>query len=306
MMRDDIEYVEAGELPLLAGIAACLRWCEELIVLLSGPLLLAGLGIGLVALLSDGALLVTAPWLVYAWAISQTVGVDGQLVGAWYRVSVAISRRRWGVAAAFTILGLLLAYVGYVAALVFATQQAYRLTTAQALAHLGMDGTSWLWQRAFVSVLLVCLSGYLRYRAPRRRTPSLEEQKRVIAEQMELAALRRQQRAQQAQGAIGLLRGALEAARGPTALAEPAVPTLPTSSTAMDAPGAPSGQAGEAGMASSLSRTSLSTAFVRAPTAWPDLSGMQMPGPPTQATPAQQNHHHEQQRRSSPTTGRPF
>jgi hypothetical protein len=44
-------------------------------------------------------------------------------------------------------------------------------------------------------VLLICLSGYLRYRAPRRHAPSLEEQKRTIAEQMELAALRRQQRA---------------------------------------------------------------------------------------------------------------
>ena len=53
-----------------------------------------GLGIGLAALLSDGALLLTASWLLYAWAISQTVGMDGQLVGAWYRVSVAIARRR--------------------------------------------------------------------------------------------------------------------------------------------------------------------------------------------------------------------
>jgi hypothetical protein len=52
-----------------------LRWLEELIVLVSGPMLTAGLGIGLVALL------VSAPRLLYVWAISQTVGVDGQLVG---------------------------------------------------------------------------------------------------------------------------------------------------------------------------------------------------------------------------------
>jgi hypothetical protein len=212
-MGDELEHDEVGELPLLAAIAAFLRWCEELVVLLSGPLLLVGLGIGLVALLSDGALLLTAPWLLYAWAISQTVGVDGQLVGAWYRVSVAIARRRWGVALAFILLGLLLAYIAYVASLVFATQQAYHLTTGQALAHLGMDSTSWLWQRSAVSVLLVCLSGYLRYRAPRRRVQSLEERKRAIAEQMELAALRRQARQAQAEGAIGLVRGALQSAR---------------------------------------------------------------------------------------------
>src|SRR5258708_2558544 len=214
-MGDELEHAEVGELPLLAGIAAFLRWCEELVVLLSGPLLLVGLGIGLVALLSDGALLVTAPWLLYAWALSQTVGVDGQLVGAWYRVSVAVARRRWGVALAFVLLGLLLAYIGYVASLVFATQQAYHLPTGQALARLGMDSTSWLWQRSAVSVLLVCLSGYLRYRAPRRRVQSLDDQKQVIREQMELAALKRQQRQAQAEGAISVLRRAVAAARGP-------------------------------------------------------------------------------------------
>ena len=97
----DTEQGYEAELPLLGWIAELVRWLEELIVLVSGPLLMAGLGIGLVALLSDGALLLTAPWLLYAWAISQTVGVDGQLVGAWYRVSVATARRQWGAAVAF-------------------------------------------------------------------------------------------------------------------------------------------------------------------------------------------------------------
>jgi hypothetical protein len=209
----DTEQDYEAELPLLGWIAGLLRWLEELIVLVSGPLLMAGLGIGLVALLSDGALLLTAPWLLYAWAISQTVGVDGQLVGSWYRVSVAIARRRWGAAFAFVALGALLAYVAYVAALVFATQQTYGLSTAQALARLGMNSTSWLWQRSGVSVLLVCLSGYLRYRAPHKQVLSLEERKRAIEEQMELDALKAKQRTQQAQGAIGIVRGMAQAAR---------------------------------------------------------------------------------------------
>jgi hypothetical protein len=208
-----VDENEVQELPVLGGIALVLRWLEELIVLVSGPMLTAGLGIGLVALLSDGALLVSAPWLLYAWAISQTVGVDGQLVGAWFRVSVAIARRRYGAAVAFALLGLLMAYVAYVAALVFATQQAYHITTAQALSRLGMDATSWLWQRAAISVLLVCLSGYLRYRAPRNDTRSLEEKKRALQEQMELDALKAQQRAQKVAGAVGLVRGAAQAAR---------------------------------------------------------------------------------------------
>ncbi|HLY32845.1 MAG TPA: hypothetical protein VKQ36_17610 [Ktedonobacterales bacterium] len=35
------------------------------------------------------------------------------MAGTWYRVSVALSKRRWGVVIAFVILGLALAYVGY-------------------------------------------------------------------------------------------------------------------------------------------------------------------------------------------------
>src|SRR5215469_4431593 len=180
------------ELPVLGGISAFLRWLEELVVLVSGPLLMAGLGIGLVALLSDGALLLTAPWMLYAWAISQTVGVDGQLVGAWYRVKIAQQRGRWGVVLCFILLGLMLAYVGFIGSLIFAMQQAYHLSTAQALAQLGMDSHSWLWQRAGVSVFLVCLSGYLRYQAPHKHPVSVEEQKRALQQQMELDAIKRE------------------------------------------------------------------------------------------------------------------
>jgi hypothetical protein len=268
-MGDELEHDKVGELPLLAGIAAFLRWCEELVILFSGPLLLVGLGIGLVALLSDGALLLTAPWLLYAWAISQTVGVDGQLVGAWYRVSLAIARRRWGVALAFVLLGLLLAYIAYVASLVFATQQAYHLTTSQALIHLGMDGTSWLWQRSAVSVLLVCLSGYLRYRAPRRRVQSLEERKRAIQEQMELATLRRHARQAQAQGAIGLVRGALQSARD---LSQPAEPSR---SGARAATAASDGREESEGGPSSAT-----------PLAWQSLAPTPAPAPAHGVTPS--------------------
>ena len=211
------------EMPLLGAIAACLRWVEELVVLVSGPMLTVGLGIGLVSLLSDGALLVSAPWLLYAWAISQTVGVDGQLVGTWYRVSVAVSKRRWGVVCAFIVLGVALAYVGYIGALVFAMQQSYHLTTGQALARLGMNATTWLWQRAAVSVFLVCLSGYLRYRAPRQDTRTLAEKRQALHDQMELEALRQQQQAQRLRGAVGLVRGAVAAASARDAAPPPSV-----------------------------------------------------------------------------------
>jgi hypothetical protein len=64
-----------------------------------------------------------------------------------------------------------------------------------------------------VSVLLVCLSGYLHYPAPRHRVQSQEEQVRAIAEPIVLAALRRQARRAQAEGAIGHVREALQSVR---------------------------------------------------------------------------------------------
>ena len=80
---------QVRELPMLAGIAGIIRWVEELANLLSGPLLTLGLGITLIDLLTDGSLLARLPLLVYAWAISQAVGVDAQLVATWDRAGGA-------------------------------------------------------------------------------------------------------------------------------------------------------------------------------------------------------------------------
>ena len=109
-----------SELPLLAGLATCLRWLEELVALVSGPLLVAGLGISLVDLLTDGKLLATRPLLLYAWAISQTIGVDAQLVGAFAKARQALRARRYGELAGLLVLGCALAWVGFLAALIFA------------------------------------------------------------------------------------------------------------------------------------------------------------------------------------------
>ncbi len=211
------------ELPLLAGISAFFHWLEEFVVILSGPFLTLGLGIGLVDLLSDGALFVNAPGLLYLWAIAQTVGVDGQLVGTWARVGQAWRRGRWFSVFGFALLGLLLAYVGFVAALVFAYQQAYHLTTAGALAKLGFDTVSWLWQRTAVSVGLVCLSGLLRYQKPKPVAVDVEGEIQRIQNEARIKAAQAAARAQQVRGLVGMAKEAMHAARGKGA-GEPAVP----------------------------------------------------------------------------------
>jgi hypothetical protein len=94
--------------------------------------------------------------------MAQTVGVDGQLVGTWARVGQAWRSKQWGTMFGFILLGFVLAYVTFVAALVLGYQQTYQLATAQALAKFRFDTVSWLWQRTAVSVGLVCISGILR------------------------------------------------------------------------------------------------------------------------------------------------
>jgi hypothetical protein len=191
----------SNELPLLGGIAATLRWFEELLALLSGPLLVIGLGISLTDLLTDGQLLAHQPLLLYAWAISQAIGVDAGLVGAWDKARAALRERRYWALAGLLLLGTALAYIGWIAAQVFAVQQSQGVTTAVALSQLGMDDTSWLIQRSLLSVLLVCLSGWSRYH-PQKAT--LDQEKAALRREAELLPLRQQVRRQKALGAVSL------------------------------------------------------------------------------------------------------
>lgn len=182
--------MEQEHLPILGGIGSVLRWLEELVALISGPLLTAGLAIALVDLLTDGRLLASQPALLFAWAVSQALGVDGQLVGASVKVGRAMRARRPWLAAAYLPLIGALGYVAYLASNVFATQQALGLTTQQALARLGMDDTTWIVARSLLAVSLVIISGLLRYDPAKQVDETAQE--RAEREARELAQARHQ------------------------------------------------------------------------------------------------------------------
>jgi len=213
-------------LPLLGGIAGVLRWLEELAVIASGPLLVFGLGIALVALLTDGQLLVQQPWLLYAWAVAQAVGCDALLLGSSFNVGQALRSRRFLVAAAYTVLVCALAYVGYVAALVFATQESAGVSTATALGSLGLDRTTWIVQRSALSVGLVVLSGLLRYVQPTKVEASLEDEREKLARELTLEPLRQQARALKSTGYAQLARNTLASLRGSDPPTGPGTPVL--------------------------------------------------------------------------------
>lgn len=209
------------ELPMLAGIGACIHWCEELASLLAGPVLTAGLGIALIDLLTDGKLLATTPALLFVWAVSQTVGLDAQLVGSAAKLGTAMRRHAAGPMIGYSLLVLALGYVAFQASNVFATQQAEGITTAQALTRLGMDGATWIVERSALAVVLVVLSGLLRYAAPAPTTASIEDERTKLERELALEPLRQRLRAQQVGGirvlAETALRGESEATATTTA-----------------------------------------------------------------------------------------
>jgi hypothetical protein len=112
------------------------------------------------------------------------------------------------------VLGSALAYVAWISAQVFATQNADGISTTQALAELGMSHTAWLVQRSVLSVVLVCLSGWSRYHPPAKQRLSVEEELAEINRQAELAQASNRLREVKALGMAHLGRSLMAAARG--------------------------------------------------------------------------------------------
>ena len=205
----------AFELPMLAGITKFFSWIEHFLVIISGPLLQFGMIVAVVDLFTDGKLLINAPWLLYMWGIAQTVGIDGQLVGAWAEVGDSFRTKNWWAVAGYAILGSGLAYVAYVATYVFTVQQSYSITTQEALSQLGIGQYSWIFQRVIVAVALVCLSGLLRYRAPVQEQVSIELQEQQLRDKAHIRAVKAELAKQALQDTAGVLKGGLGAMRRP-------------------------------------------------------------------------------------------
>lgn len=221
------------ELPMLAGIARMFHWFEELLNILNGPILMFGAGIALVDLLTDGALTASAPIFVLAWALSQALGIDTQLLGCFARARMALSGWR---RAGWLILGAVLGYAAWQAGYVYAVQQSEHISESAALARLGMSPALWLGWRAFLAVGLVALSGWTRYIAPAPAT--LEGERERLARELELAPMRAEVLRRKAAGWRSVAASAFAKAEGPADTIPPEPPTphggLPIAAPAED------------------------------------------------------------------------
>jgi hypothetical protein len=216
---------EQQHIPGLGAVAGVIRWCESLVMLLSGPLLTVGLAIALIDLLTGGDLLRAVPGLLFAWGVCQAVGIDAQLVATWDHVRQAMRAGRWVAVAGLVVLGCVLGYVGFLSAEAFGFQHAFGVTEAEALARLGIDATTWQLERAALAVFLVALSGFTRYHPPAPDVAASAESERAKLEAaLALEPLRQQLRERRVAGARGVAAAALGKETLPTVGNVPAPP----------------------------------------------------------------------------------
>lgn len=218
------------ELPLLAGIAGVLRWCEALVNLLSGPALTLAVGVAVVDIAVHGGLLGQWPWLLIAWGVCVAVGLDSQVILQFDHVGTAFREKRWGVMAGYVVIGLLLSYVAFLACAAFGLQHSLGLSEVDALSRLGIVPEAYQYERAALALLLVALSAINRYR-PKQRT--LAEKRAELTETLELLPLQQQVQTLRATGAVQTARAVGQAAIGKQATkpTKPRPPTGPGSPT---------------------------------------------------------------------------
>ena len=209
------------ELPLLGGIAAFLRWTEELVFLLSGPGLTVAAGIAVTSLLTHGALLNGHSWILSTWALLTAVGCESQLVGTFDKLRHAVIHRHGWQIVGWLLLGLALGYITFVSVMVFGFSQSQGLNEAQSLARLGISAAAWQWQRSLLSVGLVALAGFNRYR-PEVKT--LQDEKAELRRELELTPIRQRLAEMKAVGAVQTFQSVRRVVTGK----EPTPPRPPT------------------------------------------------------------------------------
>jgi hypothetical protein len=189
--------MEHDGMPGLAGIAAVMRWLEELIVVLSAPMLIFGMGITLVDLLTDGAATLAVPWLLFAWALSQAMGIEANISGAAFKAKLAYERGAWGALFFYTALVLSLGAVAIIAGYAYAFHQSQGVPINATLRDLGIDAASWTMARAILAFVLVVISALLRFTG-KKATAASKAQK--LREEIELLPLIQAKREMQLQG----------------------------------------------------------------------------------------------------------
>ncbi len=170
-------------------LAGTLRFLEDVVNVLSGPLISLGFILTVMDLLSGNGITSRLPWMTLVWAGCIATGVDAQLVATSDRFRRACLERRWGTLLPLLAIGILLCHVAFIGAVAYGLQESLHIGEAQALGMFGLTPVAFQIERAVLTVSLVVYSGMTR---PVQAALTHADRLRDVREQNELAIARAQ------------------------------------------------------------------------------------------------------------------
>jgi hypothetical protein len=210
-------------LPGIAFLSACWRWFEELIVVLSAPMLLFGAGITVVDLLTDGSATLAVPWLLFAWAVSQAMGIEANVSGAVHKAKLAYERGAWFPMILYILLVCALGAVVIIAGYAYSYHQAQGIPIQDSLRDLGIDPAMWTMSRSILAFALIAISAAMRFTG---KKPDAASKAQKLREEIELLPLQQQKRELQLHG-VQRLTAQARGKAPPPAMGAPTPSTTP-------------------------------------------------------------------------------
>lgn len=142
-----------------------ITWFEELINILSGPLLAISATVAIIDLLTDGHIHTPIQPLAIFWAGCQGFGLDFQLLSLGYKARNAWHHHKKGSFVGILIVAIALGAVALQSGAIFATQGAQNEGITTALAQLGINPTFLIYERASLAVVLIFIAGWNKHNA---------------------------------------------------------------------------------------------------------------------------------------------
>lgn len=136
---------------------------EELISVLSVPLLSFGVSISLIDFFMHGTLSKDAQF-AYTWSIIQAVSIDAQIAFTWYKAKMAWQTRNYKAFLGFLFIGATIGFVVWSASSLqgLAIESDGANSQAENLAKFGLSPEILIGARQGVAVVLLCIAGWTR------------------------------------------------------------------------------------------------------------------------------------------------
>jgi len=168
LLEENTRYYSEEKYPGLAALDYCRRYLDGLISILEGYLLTfstilitVGISFSMFDFLSGGAALAN-PLVFNIWALIQTIAIDAQFINMWYRLKLAWKTGKKIQAFFYLLLGVILAFVTFGAAVIPALQKSLNLSFDGAIYAAGLSPVILIWARSFVAILLAIIGAFSR------------------------------------------------------------------------------------------------------------------------------------------------